>query len=95
MEQLEICMCYGDNDYDIVVDVTYFINTSGNYSSQAETPSEYYGESELEYDIISISTTGEDGTIYQHPTKDLADEFSEELYQKIWNKMVDSMEEVD
>lgn len=33
------------------VNVTYFYSKSGTYSRQAETPDEYYGYSEIEFDV--------------------------------------------
>ena len=95
MEQLEICMCYGDNDYDIVVDVTEFEIVKGSYQYDAPSSDDYYGYDSLDYDIISITTVGEDGTVYQHPITDLREGFTDELYQRVWDYMVDSMEEVD
>ena len=33
------------------VDVTYFYSKSGTYSRQAETPDEYYGCTEIEFEV--------------------------------------------
>lgn len=33
------------------IDVTYFYSKSGTYSPQAETPDEYYGHTEIEFDV--------------------------------------------
>jgi len=33
------------------IDVTYFYSKSGTYSQQAETPDEYYGCTEIEFDV--------------------------------------------
>ncbi len=32
--------------------VTHYVNTRGNYSSQAMDPDEYYGFKELEFDVL-------------------------------------------
>ena len=34
------------------IEVTYFASSKGTYSRQAETPDEYYGHTEIEFDIL-------------------------------------------
>ena len=84
MLEITVPLEYKDNSYDVDVLVTDFYHQPPSSSSAhfCDSDYDYYGYTELEFDVIKVVRYDED---FEVIVKDIPDELEDELYEEVEN----------
>jgi hypothetical protein len=82
-------------DYVLQCDITHCVSVKGNPNSWA-SPDDYYGYSEMEFEIVSGSMddeAGEPQDIGKNGCAAIAERLGEEIEEKLWEQVVAERED--
>lgn len=94
-----------DVDFILQIEVTDVVNTEGNFSRQAETPEEFYGEKYLEWELLHVggvgecyNTHGERYEAYYHlasreQLQAIADTYKNKIEELLWEAIDEERDE--
>ncbi len=80
-----------EKDYIFFITINNFIETKGTYSLQAETPDEYYGEFELDWEIGGVWIDREDDGGAGYSTHLKEEDFSQEVLDQLQQEVYDRL----